>query len=144
MTDRDLSKIELWCYDAASIVAPRLNAVVAAMLHENISKYANKKRDLLYIASDYAEMISSLADEDRAKAQKLLKEKHGFGYEHFQQGKLLAIESILKNGKIGSMSQYEKALDFLSDTTNDQDTLVSLSKIVAAHEEKLSKKQAKK
>ncbi len=99
---------------------------------------------MLEIASDLAEGIYSLSDEDRNEAQKMLKDKYGFGYEYFQQGKLRVIESILKSGKVGSMSQYEKALDFLSDTTNDQDMLVSLSKIVAAYEEKLIKKQGKK
>ncbi len=144
MTDTDLRKIELWCYDADAFLSQYLDADLAAMSHESIVKSSGKKRALFMIADDLAEGISDLPDEDRIQAQKMLKEKHGFGYEHFQQRKLRVIESILENGRISSMSQYEKAMDFSSDTTNDQDTVMNLAKIIAAYEEKLIKKKARK
>ncbi|WP_242112282.1 hypothetical protein [Luteimonas aquatica] len=140
-TEIDLKKLELWCYDAAECLSKFVDADLTASRRATIARYTGKKRAILTIASDLAEGISHLPDEDRSDAQRVLKANHGFGYEYFQQRMLRVIDSILKNGKISSMSQYEKALDFLSDTTNEHDMLVSLSEIVAAYEVKLSKKR---
>ena len=134
--NRDYATIGNWCLHAHGILASDLSAKLAQMRLEIISRHAGKPT-IVDVAKDLAEGLSELPEQRRSAAQVELRAQHGFGYDYFNDLKLLRLAKILARGKVRGEREHMAVIDALSDTRLDYQLVSDLRRLLVSYEGRL-------
>ena len=138
MNALNLRMLEGWCEDALFFLPTSdLPASIVEMRRETIRSNSGK-RALYEIAADLAEGIGDLPANERAQAQAFLLEKHGIGYDFFNDAKMKSVRKVLMRGLIQNDGEYREMLDVAGDTTLGRALRESITQALAAYEKKHS------
>jgi hypothetical protein len=115
-----LTKLELWCQDAITILAgPDDIPSLIELRRETVRGFAHSPH-LYEVAADIAEDLNDLVPDSQRVVREYLIANYGFSFEFFVDKKLAEVRKVLARGRIGGEKDVRLLSDFAADTSNDE------------------------